>query len=86
MMPSLVLQRTRSSAYTQREIGIEGCPHVEGRPELAPFLALTCAGTMDYWCVGGVEAVDKLIQKLTTGRALLSACEETHAPAEAPCP
>ena len=57
MMPSLVLQRTRSSAYTQREIGIEGCPHVEGRPELAPLLALTRVGTMDYWCQDPIAKV-----------------------------
>ena len=46
MMPSFVLQRTRSGAYTQRVIGIEVCPHVEGRPELAPLLALTRVGTL----------------------------------------
>ena len=86
MIPSLVLQRTRRGTYQQREIAIEVCPHVEGRPELAPFLALTRVGTMDYWCVGGPEEVDKLIHKLMAGRGLLEACEATQAPAEASWP
>lgn len=70
-------ERTKLGLYIQKEIFVEVRSTVYKRPDLPPFLALTRRrSSTDYWVVGNVEEVDKLLTKLQAARSLLVAVEK----------
>lgn len=77
LLRDMELQRTRMGAYHRQPIYCEVCAEVQGRPDLAPHVALTRQGTDDYWVVGNVAAITALITKLDVARFLLEAVLKT---------